>query len=194
MADVTGIPVPTNASPFDVPGDIKKVADAVGDQTRYSVANAAALPASGNWLGRILMTQDTKDLYKCTALPGTWEYIANGVKRTTGSSGSLSLTLTSIMSLSLEAGTWEIDGQGYIEKATTGAQTFTAQLWNATASTEIDVAKIGAAGDAFWPLRVKDVVTLAATSTIQFRVATSALSGTQLFSNGKLFAKRAALI
>ena len=72
MADVTGGTPPTNASPFAVPADIKAVYDHFGDQAKYSVATAASLPASNNWLGRALMAQDSKILYLCTALPSTW--------------------------------------------------------------------------------------------------------------------------
>ena len=72
MADVTGGTPPTNASPFAVPADIKAVYDHFGDQAKYSVATAASLPATGNWLGRYLTAQDTTIPYVCTALPSTW--------------------------------------------------------------------------------------------------------------------------
>lgn len=72
MADVTGGVPPTNASPFAVPADMADIYDHFGDQTMYSVANAAALPASGNWKGRTLMAEDTGAVYRCTALPATW--------------------------------------------------------------------------------------------------------------------------
>lgn len=58
MTDVTGAPLPTGASPFNVPGDLKALADHFGDQTYFSVATTASLPTSGNWPGRILHVED----------------------------------------------------------------------------------------------------------------------------------------
>jgi len=77
MADATGAPVPTGTSPFDVPGDLKDLADHFGDEEFYSVASASNLPASGNWRGRVLMARDTGVLYVCTALPGTWKTVTS---------------------------------------------------------------------------------------------------------------------
>jgi len=64
MADVTGGTPPTNASTFDVAGDLTDVYAHFGSQTMFSVATAASLPASGNWPGRELMTEDTDALYR----------------------------------------------------------------------------------------------------------------------------------
>lgn len=75
MSDVTGGTPPTNASTFDAANDIADVYAHFGAQAQYSVANAAALPASGNWVGRHLMTEDTDAWYLCTALPGTWSKV-----------------------------------------------------------------------------------------------------------------------
>ncbi len=63
MADITGGTPPTNASAFAVPADITAVYDHFGGPTFYHVANAAALPSSGNWAGRQCMTDDTDALY-----------------------------------------------------------------------------------------------------------------------------------
>lgn len=41
-----------------------------------TVANAAALPSSGNWVNRQIMAVDTKVVYACTALPGTWKALS----------------------------------------------------------------------------------------------------------------------
>lgn len=76
MADVTGATKPTNASAFDVPGDIADVYDHFGDSAKFTVANVAALPATGNWVGRRLFVQSDKTLRVCTALPTTWEVLA----------------------------------------------------------------------------------------------------------------------
>ncbi|QOC24845.1 hypothetical protein IC744_06685 [Microbacterium hominis] len=66
MADVTGGTPPTGASPFRPPEDIAAVYDHFGDGSLFAVANAAALPASGNWPGRTLMVQDLNVLYMWT--------------------------------------------------------------------------------------------------------------------------------
>jgi hypothetical protein len=88
MADVTGATKPTNATSVDVAGDIADVYDHFGDQNKYSRANAAALPASGNWLGRQLMAEDTKWRYQCTVLPGTWAVISTPATTASLSMGS----------------------------------------------------------------------------------------------------------
>ena len=77
MADVTGIPVPTGASPFDVPGDLRAFADHVGGLSMFSVATASSLPSSGNWEGRLLMARDSGVLYRCTSLPATWRSVTD---------------------------------------------------------------------------------------------------------------------
>lgn len=59
MADVTGGTPPTGASPFRVPEDIAAAYQHFGDESMFSVATTAGLPASGNWPGRMLMTRDT---------------------------------------------------------------------------------------------------------------------------------------
>lgn len=59
MADLTGGTPPTGASPFRPPEDYKAVYDHFGGPGMFSVANAAALPASGNWPGRTLVARNT---------------------------------------------------------------------------------------------------------------------------------------
>lgn len=63
MADVTGGIPPTNASPFAVPDDITAVYDHFGDQAQFSVATAASLPGSDNWVGRTVFVVDTATFY-----------------------------------------------------------------------------------------------------------------------------------
>lgn len=93
MADVTGGTPPTNASTFAVPADMADIYDHFGGQSMFSVANAAALPASGNWLGRQAMAEDTKWRYQCTTLPGTWAVVATPATTPTISyGGGYSLT------------------------------------------------------------------------------------------------------
>ncbi len=64
MVDITGAPVPTNLSPFDVPADLKSLADHFG--ASETVAAAANLPGSGNWQGRKLTVRDTWRTYTWT--------------------------------------------------------------------------------------------------------------------------------
>ncbi|MEO2134597.1 hypothetical protein [Microbacterium sp.] len=64
MADVTGIPVPAATDEFDVPGDLKALADYIGDVSMFEVATASALPMTGNWVGRRLLAADTGVLYR----------------------------------------------------------------------------------------------------------------------------------
>ena len=52
--------------------DVYEHYDALVGESR---ATAAELPATGNWLGRQIMAEDTGALYQCTALPGTWRRI-----------------------------------------------------------------------------------------------------------------------
>lgn len=42
-----------------------------------TVPTASALPASGNWVGRDVMTEDTKEIFRCVALPGTWRLVSS---------------------------------------------------------------------------------------------------------------------
>lgn len=42
-------------------------------------ADAASLPASGNWVGRTIMTLDMNVVWRCTALPGVWKAPASGI-------------------------------------------------------------------------------------------------------------------
>lgn len=86
MADVTGFTRPTNASPFDVPGDINKLADHFGDPGMFSVPDAASLPAAGNWPGRLLTVADTGAIYKYNGT--AWEMIYRPEESTTATPGS----------------------------------------------------------------------------------------------------------
>lgn len=72
MADVTGGTPPTGASEFNPPQHLKDVYDHFGDPRMFSVASASALPASGNWNGRILVARDTDNVYMWR---GSWKII-----------------------------------------------------------------------------------------------------------------------
>lgn len=62
MADVTGGPVVTNASPFAVPADLTDLKNHFGDASNFGVPTIASLPASGNWYGRILSVQEDESV------------------------------------------------------------------------------------------------------------------------------------
>lgn len=78
MADVTGTPVPTGASPFRVSEDLEALADHFGAPEMFQVANAAALPASGNWVGRRLPVADTGVTYRWDG--SSWRAVTSGVR------------------------------------------------------------------------------------------------------------------
>lgn len=88
MADVTGAPLPTGASPFDVPGDLKDLADHFGDPDQFERPTPGDLPATGNWPGRTMyVTSDgTTRLwtgsawiitFKAATAPGSVTYTAS---------------------------------------------------------------------------------------------------------------------
>lgn len=86
MADVTGGDPPIGSSEFNPPLHFDEVYKHFGDPEMFAVANAAALPASGNWLGRMLMTSDTGFVYRWTG--AAWKVVA-------GDTGNVALTLES---------------------------------------------------------------------------------------------------
>lgn len=77
MADVTGGDPPIGSSEFNPPLHFDEVYQHFGAPDMFAVANAAALPASGNWPGRTLMTDDTKTLYMWTG--SAWIVVNGGV-------------------------------------------------------------------------------------------------------------------
>lgn len=66
-----------NSSPMAGPEQINKAERFVEDLIGESVATAANLPQSGNWLNRTIMTADTRLVYVCTALPGSWTKLSD---------------------------------------------------------------------------------------------------------------------
>ncbi|ANJ26828.1 hypothetical protein [Agromyces aureus] len=96
MAGITGW---TNTpDTFDPAPQIDAVYGHIDAKLATPVANAAALPASGNWIGRQLMASDTGIVWVCTALPGTWKRLALA-----DDSGWTALTLN---------GSWTANGGG----------------------------------------------------------------------------------
>lgn len=72
MTGRTGYTAPTNASAANFATDLANVYAWFDALVGESKANAAALPSSGNWVGRLITTVDTGAVYVCTATPGTW--------------------------------------------------------------------------------------------------------------------------
>lgn len=73
MADVTGGTPPTGGDEFKPHEDIAEAYTHFGDGSMFSRANAAALPSSGNWPGRLLMTEDDGAVWRWN---GSWKKIA----------------------------------------------------------------------------------------------------------------------
>lgn len=72
MADVTGGTPPTGGSEFKPHEHIAQAYQHFGDASMFSVANAAALPSSGNWPGRTLQTSDTGIIWLNVAGDSAW--------------------------------------------------------------------------------------------------------------------------
>lgn len=97
MADVTDAPVPTGSDEFDIPGDMQELADHFGAPSMYAVANASALPASGNWEGRILETADTGNVYIWQA--GAWALLARTQTGATVRTRTSALSMTNALTV-----------------------------------------------------------------------------------------------
>jgi hypothetical protein len=104
MADVTGAPVPSGASEFDVPGDLKALADHFGGAHMYSAVNAAALPSTGNWAGRLMLTADTGLLY---AWNGQWR-IVGGIGPAYQAMGAVSTAASGLTTVPFPAGRFSV--------------------------------------------------------------------------------------
>lgn len=140
MAGRTGYTPITNADPMLGPEQITEVYEHFDPLIGESRASAGALPTSGNWLGRIIMAEDTGALYVCTALPGTWKRytaarMASGTVAVPGSGGgssapvfySDSLTVTFPVGLFSAiphvSFTYEGPGVGWADKGSTATST-----------------------------------------------------------------------
>lgn len=73
MAGRTGYTAITNASAMLGPAQITGVYEHFDDLVGESVASAASLPSSGNWVGRTVLAEDTGIQWVCTELPNTWK-------------------------------------------------------------------------------------------------------------------------
>jgi hypothetical protein len=102
-------------------------------------------------------------------------------------SGTFSTTLTSVASVSLPAGIWDIAGIIHIEHSTATNHWYRSQLWNNTAGTEIDQGQVyGQIGTLRFSNSTGKTIVLAAAATIQLRVRFDGAEGTQLLAGGRL--------
>lgn len=80
MADVTAAPVPVGSSEFNPPLHFQQLAAHFGAPGMFAVANAAALPSTGNWQGRMLLTTNDGAVYKWWS--GAWRLLSYEVEWT----------------------------------------------------------------------------------------------------------------
>ena len=108
MAGRTGYTAVDNSSPMLGPDqitDVYKHYDALVGESRPT---AADLPATGNWLGRQIMAEDTGSLYQCTALPGTWRRIWSPGTPFAEAAGTASVAGTGIPTVNFPAGRFTV--------------------------------------------------------------------------------------
>jgi len=72
--------------------DLNLISDWAASVAGETRASAASLPATGNWVGREIMAEDTGALYLCTALPNTWQRIWSPGTPFAEATGTISLT------------------------------------------------------------------------------------------------------
>lgn len=73
MGGRNGYPDFSNANAFEFAAYLEALEEWADEKINDTVPNAAALPASGNIVGRLITAEDTGALYVCTALPGVWK-------------------------------------------------------------------------------------------------------------------------
>ena len=93
-------------------------------------------------------------------------------------------------SFSLPAGRWFVGAKGVFDFSTTTARTYDVELFNSTASTNLDTSTVSGSGLTIGkiPWSLMAPVTLTASATIQARAKVSAVDGTQLIANGRIWA------
>ena len=72
MTGRTGYTEITNGDAPDFGPDITSVLEHFDPLIGESAADESALPATGNWVGRLIHVEDVDDLWVCTGLPDTW--------------------------------------------------------------------------------------------------------------------------
>ncbi len=73
-----GVPRHEGNSTFTPRADHNALADWVRDNVAPSVATAAALPVTGNWIGKIVAVEEYDLVYQCVSLPGSWRVLNPG--------------------------------------------------------------------------------------------------------------------
>ena len=91
-------------------------------------------------------------------------------------------------SLVLPAGNWVVQAKGHFAVSTTTNRQYDVQLWNSTTSAELDAAGAKAGIDANMPWALMSPLSITASTTVQVRAKTSAVDGTQLVTNVRLWA------
>lgn len=96
MPGRTGYPELDDGSEYDPAGHMTDIEEHFDALIGESKPTASDLPTSGNWVGRLIMAEDTGILYRCTGLPNTWRRLfspfaeAAGEATTSGATGSSS--------------------------------------------------------------------------------------------------------
>jgi hypothetical protein len=116
MTGRTGYTAPTNAQAPEGPAQIEDVYEHFDPLIDGSVANAAALPSTGNFVGRRCHTQDTDTLWICTNAggSGTWIILANGpTARAVRTSQTVAINGSTFTDLSANAN-WSTSSPGQV--------------------------------------------------------------------------------
>lgn len=118
MTGRTGYTAYDDSDAYDPAAHITETAEHFDELIGESKPTAGDIPSSGNWLGRLIMTEDTGDLYLCTGLPNTWEPL-------TPDSGWVTPTLSNGWSA---VGGWSVqyrrrNGQVFFRGRVTGGST-----------------------------------------------------------------------
>lgn len=136
--------------------------------------------------GMIIYETDTDRLgaYNGT----TWVPVAAALHEAPGgwTAGTAYSALTP--SLTLPAGNWVVQAKGHFAISTATARQYDVQLWNSTSGAELDAAGAKAGIDANMPWALMAPLATTASATVQVRAKTSAVDGTQLLVNVRLWA------
>lgn len=139
MAGRTGYTPITNASPMLGPDQVTDVYEHFDPLVGESRATAAGLPATGNWLGRQIMAEDTGALYQCTALPGTWRRIWSPGTPFAEAAGSASIAATGTTSIPFPAGRFTVAPLVEVTVITSGGVVSVAYLGSPPTTTAVGV-------------------------------------------------------
>lgn len=183
-----GIATVSNASAMQGPAQMMEQADKLAAAINPTVPTASSLPASGNWPGRVIWVIDESAAYVCTNTTIGWITMLPRAYRAAVSSGAIDTNYVTKASFTLPAGSWNIHGQVNFDFSTGAAREYGVQLFNSTAAAAINTIAAGPNGTAQrLIIPFDEIVTLTATSTIQLRVRTFTVDGTQLILSTSRF-------